>query len=190
MSHFSVAVFTTDGVYSVDDLLTPYYEGAMDDENDATPDGEISSTINPDPKWDWYEIGGRWKDMLILKGKPNDAPVNTALVADIDFEAMEKRSKSELRPYEEFINNSFYNKEHMLKCYPNKKEYNERMITFNTYAVITPDGKWHEPGVMGWFGLTEATPEAEREWDLSYFNRFLKPALEEKWHVTIVDCHI
>lgn len=31
------------------------------------PDGEIYSTRNPNSKWDWYTIGGRYRDRLALK---------------------------------------------------------------------------------------------------------------------------
>ena len=191
MSHFSVAVFTTDGICSVDDLLAPYHVKAIAAvKNDATPYGELSSAIKPDPKWDWYEVGGQWEDMLILKGKQDDALVNTALVADIDFKAMEKRSASELHPYNEVISNPFPSGKYMRKCYPNEKEYIKRLTAFGTYAVVTPDGKWHEPDYeKRWLGIVDMTHRAERKWDVSYYDRFIKPALEKKWHVSIVDCH-
>ena len=62
--HFCVAVITeekpTDKV--IEEVLVPYWEGL---EVDAyiDEDGE-ETTYNPDSKWDWYEIGGRWRDIL------------------------------------------------------------------------------------------------------------------------------
>lgn len=36
-------------------------------ECDTDADGNITSTYNPESKWDWYEIGGSWKGYLPLK---------------------------------------------------------------------------------------------------------------------------
>jgi len=64
---------------------------------------------NPNAKWDWYQIGGRWSGFWTLKeGKEgiqgekswaivdNDIPSNEcdiAKIKDIDFEAMSKKSQ-------------------------------------------------------------------------------------------------
>jgi hypothetical protein len=39
-----------------------YYEP-----EDLGPDGETYSTYNPDSKWDWYEVGGRYAGRIVLK---------------------------------------------------------------------------------------------------------------------------
>jgi len=57
-------------------------------------DGEVYSTQNPNAKWDWYQLGGRWSGMIKLKegatgiiGKPgvfkNDVGIDQAKKADI-----------------------------------------------------------------------------------------------------------
>lgn len=43
------------------------YQEAIEYEDDLGPNGEIMSTYNPDSKWDWYQIGGRYAGRLILK---------------------------------------------------------------------------------------------------------------------------
>jgi hypothetical protein len=79
------------------------------EEDEIGPDGEVYSTYNPNSKWDWYEIGGRYAGRLILKeGVEKDAEpsfswgweanameevlkeprVDTALVGDIDWSKM------------------------------------------------------------------------------------------------------
>lgn len=40
---------------------------------------------NPNAKWDWYQLGGRWSGHLLLK---NGEMVDTALMEDIDWESM------------------------------------------------------------------------------------------------------
>jgi hypothetical protein len=73
------------------------------------PDGEVYSSYNPNSKWDWYEIGGRYAGRLILKEgvekeeEPNfswgwdakateevlkEPRVDTALVGNIDWTKM------------------------------------------------------------------------------------------------------
>ena len=44
------------------ELATKWYEP-----EDIGPDGEVYSTRNPDSKWDWYEIGGRYAGRIVLK---------------------------------------------------------------------------------------------------------------------------
>lgn len=43
----------------------------------------LTSTYNPDSKWDWYEIGGRWSGFLVLK---NGSRSSEATVDEVDWE--------------------------------------------------------------------------------------------------------
>jgi hypothetical protein len=198
MSHYSVAVFTTDKNQSVDELLAPYELNFPD-----IPDGEsVVQPIEPGTKWDDYQIGGHYKGHLLLKDtKKSDRSAkrrkfyktvgcDSALVSDINFEAMKERDKAELCPYEEAMTDAFDSEEHMREIYPTEEEYVKLSTAFGTYAVITPDGKWHEPGSVGCWNISSASSKEEREWWLNYYDRFIKRALEENWHITIVDCHV
>ena len=71
-----------------------------------------------------------------------------------------------------------------------KKTYVARETVFSTYAVVTPDGTWHAPGEMGWWAMSSETGDEIIAWDLGYYEHFIKPAIENNWHITIVDCHI
>jgi len=57
-------------------------------------------------------------------------------------------------------------------------------------AVVTPDGEWYEKGEMGWFCATSETAEESLEWDLNFYERFIKEAIEKNYYLTVVDCHI
>ena len=46
----------------------------------------------------------------------------------------------------------------------------DKMEDFNTYAVLRPDGEWIEPGEMGWWGVSYATPEEEERFMENYKN--------------------
>ncbi len=45
------------------------YENAIQyyEEHEIGPNGEIYSTYNPDSKWDWYQVGGRFAGALLVK---------------------------------------------------------------------------------------------------------------------------
>lgn len=65
------------------------------------------STYNPDSKWDWYSVGGRWTGFFKLKkdktGETGECGLMTApaeegtadilLKGDVDFEAMEEEAR-------------------------------------------------------------------------------------------------
>ena len=60
--------------------------GYQIDENE-----NLISTYNPDSRWDWYSIGGRWSGFLCTKEKDdegNPIRVNQALFKDIDWDYM------------------------------------------------------------------------------------------------------
>lgn len=60
----------------------------VDEENEC-----LLSTYNPDSKWDWYVIGGRWDGYLPLinpDSEGNKVFVNTAIASDIDWDYMLK----------------------------------------------------------------------------------------------------
>ena len=170
--------------------------------SEITSDGGVLSTYNPNSKWDWYETGGRWHGMLMLKegcvgqrGTPShgsEASENydAAWVKDIDFDAMAEKLKENLPSLEKARSETYYTKEYFDERYPTEADYIKDQTNFTTYAVITPNGQWHEPGKMGWWGMSSATTNDERTWADIYYERFLEPAIENGWYVTIVDCHI
>jgi len=169
------------------------YQYAISDyeEDEIDENGNILSTYNPDSKWDWYTVGGRWSSMLILKsekenedGKHNSFSepsqnCDAAFVADVDFDEMKRCAMQKLIPYEDAMKSGFY-----------KEEYICRNTEFTTYAVVTPDGEWHAPGEMGWWAVSSDSVDEKREWDKNYHERFIKPAVDNGWYITIVDCHI
>lgn len=95
---------------------------------------------------------------------------------------------------EKLINNGtpdMYTEEYLKKLYGDKETYALRNSTFSTYSILTPDGEWLEPGTMGWFGISSATANEEREWYKSYQSIIKKFAEENPdYVVTLVDCHI
>jgi hypothetical protein len=121
---------------------------------------------NPNAKWDWYSIGGRWRGFFPLKqnasfkhiGKPglgNNKPyldTDVSFKRDIDFEKL-------------------------------KSEYN---CTPSTHAILK-DGKWIEKGKMGWWGaVLDEKPKCD--WKKEWINIVQEAGNNDLF--VIVDCHI
>lgn len=135
--------------------------------------GKTLSTYNPDSKWDWYSIGGRWRGYFKLKdgkegrqGVPGvfdnetlvQGGVDQALKGDIDFVGTLEAHK---------------------KAWDNT-------ISIATHAVVK-DGKWYEVGSMGWWGMV-TNKKDENEWDAEFEK--LVYSLPDDVLLTVFDCHI
>ena len=159
-------------------------------------DGNELSTYNPKSKWDWYSIGGRWGDELRLKEEDEDGCLycDEAKIKDIDFSMNKERYDGCLQWWKDNIEapdeewKGLYKKEYYTERYKDAEEYATRNATFSTFALVTPDGEWHECGEMGWFGCSSETPEEARTWDEQYMS-FIENADPEHYFV-MVDCHI
>lgn len=161
-------------------------------------DGNEYSTYNPESRWDWWQIGGRWSESLRdYNGNYHDTlRIKNWDYNYIDLEDIARYSRfweiavegAELTEEEksEFI--LWYKPEYYLEKYGNKSNYIKSMITFSTYALLTPDGEWLEPGKMGWWGMSGADPADHGKWERDFTS--LIDTFNKDMYVTIVDCHI
>lgn len=159
-------------------------------------DGNEYSTYNPNSKWDWWDIGGRWRESLRdYDGNYHD----TLRIGNWDYnyiclDKIEEYSRfwevavEGAEQTEEDKFRLFYKPEYYLKRYGNKSNYIKAMMTFSTYALLTPDGEWLEPGKMGWFGISGADPADEGKWERNFTS--LIDTFDKDMYITIVDCHI
>lgn len=122
------------------------------------------STYNPNSKWDWYKLGGRWSGQhLMLKPgaksgvvgspswtNPTQAGYDAALKGDIDFNATTKEQ-------------------------------------FAPYALIK-DGVWYAKGRMGWWGVTTETYHSDEEWIEKCWE--MVKELPDDTLISFYDCHI
>lgn len=164
-------------------------------------DGNELTTYNPDSKWDWWVVGGRWSGEITTK---DGKEVNSAKIADIDFSINEEEYKKNKRFWEIIVDGdeprtkeeeeqkkwTWYKKEYYTNRYEDADDYANRASQFATYAVVTPDGVWHEKGQMGWWGMSTDTAEDAKGWDANYYNEFIAPYDPNNTYVTVVDCHI
>lgn len=217
MSHFNVAVFSRHPS-DVDVLLEPFQENVEpgsdyssfeeDDDYDVDPiTGERGYWFNPDARWDWYEVGGRWKDELrLLPGRVGEygerSRCDCALVNDCDFRVDNAARQKALRFWEVAVEGkpledgesgedfqTCYQPQYYIDQYGTKDNYARYQSVFKPYAFVTADGEWCETGHMGWFGCDDATAESRERYSRE-FEEYLKVAKAERLYVTMVDCHI
>jgi len=168
-------------------------------------EGNEISTYNKQSKWDWWGVGGRWNNKLKLK-KPDEngnERCSYGRVKDINFDADPEVYEDRARFWELYVEGAEPendNEEEMIGWVMRKKEFfvdrfgtKENYATlesfFTTWAVLTPDGKWHEKGDMGWFGMSGESHEEACEWLRTFKEKFIDTADPEMIAV-VVDCHI
>ena len=173
-----------------------YYE-----EEDIKPDGSVFSDYNPNSKWDWYEIGGRFSDVVPIKdgGYSNEASMRDVNINHRDENAYKKAlrfwqlyvdgQEPVTEEDEELLKFVWYKKEYYAERYENAEEYAAWVSGFTFYAALLPTGEWLEPGQMGWWGVSHATAEDDKAWHKKV-KEILKQAQDNDWEITIVDCHI
>ena len=140
---------------------TRYYE-----EDEIGPEGEVYSTYNPQAKWDWYTIGGRYCGSIILK---DGCERMCGIGFPFDLEPKHKRQLiSENRA------DMAYKKD--------IKNWDEL-----TCFALVKDGKWYEKGDMCWWGIV-ANEKEDEIWEEGF--KKLISNLPDDTLITIVDCHI
>ena len=163
----------------------------------ADSEGNLYDDFNPNGKWDYYEIGGGFENSLRLK---DGRRVNSAKLKDIDFSLAEEEYQGALRCWDIIVEHkplepneekpfSFVSEEYYRERYGTRENYIKSCATFYTYAVITPNGIWHEPDRMGWFGMSNVSPAQEAEWEREFHKKFLENEKPEMV-LTVVDCHV
>lgn len=139
--------------------------------------GKRMSQYNPKSKWDWFTFGGRFMGVFAVKpgatmvvGRPgvfdNECPPNrgdVARFADIDWDAMrEDRIKDAFK---------WWHKARMPKAFVWDKSILEQTLkeaqdeaanSFTPYAILTPDGVWHQRAELGWFGASSNEQPKEK----------------------------
>ena len=135
-----------------DDLYAEHGEdwnGMMWRKNNATGKWEEYSTYNPDSKWDWYTVGGRWDKSIKTK---SGEFVNMCLLSEIDFE-----------PYPE---DAYEDGTDWLgkPCKQLKEGLEWHYAKNETPFCIVLDGVWYEKGQMGWWGMT-SNEKDDNVWD-------------------------
>ena len=162
---------------------------------------------NPQAKWDWHQLGGRWtgcfplktKNALALVGEhskfsepPKAGYYDKAKKSDIDFETRynDKNAQAlvDWEKIQELINKN--DTTHAYWDYGYNGETKEQFIknrsVFSTFAVLK-DGKWFSRGEMGWWGAV-ADEKDQNIW-LDEYKKMIDE-LPNDVMLSVYDCHI
>lgn len=151
--------------------------------------GRFGYLRNPNAKWDWWVVGGRWTDALALLG---GGRASAAPVGDIDLSLKKEAYEAAMRAFEKRSADGKldfsepFAWELNSRSFPKWEDADDfaRAATWGGFFfVVTPDGAWHECAET-W---RMYAPEA-REWREGFAARFLEPYRD--CFLTVVDCHI
>lgn len=101
------------------------------DDDMVDSNGDLLSTYNPNSKWDWYVVGGRWSGYLDLK---DGSSVDEAYVNEVDW--------SKNVPFAYVTPNGIWNEKGEMgwwACVSNEKDENEWKREFIEYVKNLDD---------------------------------------------------
>jgi hypothetical protein len=135
---------------------------------DCQGSGKRETQYNPDSKWDWWVVGGRWSGIYRAFALNDDWDENWDLI-DVG------KLRATL---------------HVTKDLYAKAGWEEEALpdgaTTPTYAVVTPNGDWFGRGSMGWFGISHCDTDEETFWT-GYLDILLRYC---DCHAVVCDLHI
>ena len=157
--------------------------------------GFYSSTYNPLSKWDWYSIGGRWSGALKAGYDPAADPRNQerCFLCNGTGKRDDDLGKQTRKNNPEYTCNGCGGSglrtmwpTQWVDCGGNIEPVSSIPEDFAVYALVTPEGEWHERGEMGWFGISSNEKDKD-EWK-SFCKEIFKKYRDT--HVAVVvDCH-
>lgn len=151
-------------------------------------DGVPGRWHNPRGYWDWWQIGGRYSEVMRHK---DGRYISKGIKSDVDFSLDERLIKYANRKWEigvkgsertesEIKNHDYILVEvdtYLINNFKDKETHARTMASFYTYAVLDEKGNWHE-----------RNGEKTHEWAGNFFDRFIKD-LPEDTPLTIIDYH-
>ena len=175
---------------------------------------------NINAKWDWWVVGGRWRDMgdnglfedISVFSQEEKVPFWKEelgyKLGQIERElGIEDRNTLSTEEYDELIEDYIASGNPIVRLYDREtkepKEYYDKEVLLttvsrkkeSTWAMLFPEEGWIEAGEMGWFGISslDTMDLKEREQVIQDQNK-LTDNLIEKYKDThiglVVDCHI
>lgn len=155
---------------------------------DAVADAGI--ILGPFDSNEEAELDKKIFDDLALSDQNNQYKwVDYARMKDVLWELMSAIALRECGTLEEYkARNNYYKPEYLDKRFGDEEMFKKLRSAFTTYAVLTPDREWLAPGSVSMFGASSSGNE-ERDWDLNYYDNFLKNMNPEKI-IVIIDCHV
>lgn len=197
-----------------DDFMRDWFGYEKDPEK-----GAYGYWENPNRKWDGWMCGGRWRAQVratcgdcapyprggicdeVTWEDATDYPpgrFDQAKLGDMIWERDEEAAKRADEEWRVKVDGEEiegveapwrWSTGYFVNQYGSREGYVLCESTMWWRAVITPDGKWHEVGEMGWWGVSSESDGAIVEWAKGFKERFIDPYPAE-YQLTVVDCHI
>jgi len=174
---------------------------------------------NPYAKWDWWVVGGRWRNMgdnglfedISVFSKEKEIPYWKEELGfklhEIERELGIQDKDLSQEEYDEYITDYIASGNPIVRFYDRDtkepKEYYDKkdLLTMvkrkeeSTWAILFPEEGWIEAGEMGWFGISSLDSMDIQETEQAKNDQFaLTDNLIEKYKDThiglVVDCHI
>lgn len=162
----------------------------FEDKSGCGGTGFYESTYSPESKWDWFVIGGRWTGYLD-DYDPRDDPDNWELCDLCNGTGLrtDELGNKEREKNLDYTCNGCQGKGRRVSWSYRAYHGDIRLVRdirpeVSTFAVVTPDGEWHQHGEMGWFGQSS---NHNYNWEEQF-----KALMEEHKDcvAVLVDCHI
>lgn len=138
--------------------------------------GKETTTRNPEGRWDYYRLGGRYAGFLRLHPGSNGSLGEKAWEYTFngpDQEDWTDRADQALRGAVDLSRIQ-------AECWDGERPY-------RTYAVVA-EGAWKGRGDMGWFGVSHNESMTDIEW-VAWWDRMVE-GLPDNMLLTVVDCHV
>lgn len=184
---------------SFEEFCHEYHGSDLDEKT-----GKYGYWRNPNAKWDWYEVGGRWANSFMMKTPKGSVRCDQCMIKDLDYEGiLRKQTEEYTKYYNEAL--AFLSKkgdddpeskhvEFRFGVDPRNislEDYISNCVDPNnvisSFAIMTEDGKWYERGSMGWWGMVTDEKDS-KEWE-NHLKELLSSIPDDRW-ITMVDCHI
>lgn len=148
-------------------------------------DGEVYSEYNPDSQWDWYSIGGRWANHFAVVEQADKVEAVESYDAVRAFAEQSEAIRGESAD-RKYLDERDARPGKWVDV-ARKHDIDFTKTGGATYAFLDSDGKWHQKGRMGWFGIS-SDEKVQEAWESEYTAR-VEAEADNAWFV-LVDCHI
>jgi hypothetical protein len=170
-------------------------ESADTDCKECQGTGTRITTHNPSSKWDWWQIGGRWTGALVPDYNPEEDPENieTCNLCHGTGKRDDKLGQQFRKENPNFTCNGCAGKGERLKWPSLWRKFEGDIMPvsqvpkdFVPFALVEPNGLWHEKGKMGWFGMVTNRKDDDK-WEAIVRDLLTK---HNDCIAVVVDCHI
>lgn len=167
-----------------------------DDYYEYDENGDEYVFENPNAKWDWYELGGRFSaDFLLEDGTRADFAEKRRIV----WELTEEEKTHCFNFWDKYVENcdsmseedkerywSLYEPEYLKEKYGDRETYLEVCRTSAPFAFLSSETGWIESGSLGTLDLDES--DKTQEWEQRF--KELVGKVPDDYVIYCVDCHI